>query len=71
MKRPRLISIAVALVSFIALSGVDVLIFRGLSEARRLVSRNEMEQTVSTLFASLRFYEDFGSAIAATPELSK
>jgi two-component system sensor histidine kinase HydH len=70
MKRPRLISIAVALVSFIALSGVDVLIFRGLSEARRLVSRNEMEQTVSTLFASLRFYEDFGSAIAATPELS-
>ena len=70
MKRPGLLSISIALVSFVALSGVSVLVFRGLSDARRLVSRNDLEQTVSTLFASLRFYQDFGSAIAAAPDLS-
>jgi two-component system sensor histidine kinase HydH len=71
MKRPRLLSIGIALVSFAALSGLSVLVFQGLSERNRLVSRNDMEQTVSTLFASLRLYEDFGSAIDATQGLKR
>jgi two-component system, NtrC family, sensor histidine kinase HydH len=70
MKKPRLLSIAAALLSFIALSGVCVLVFRGLSDAQRLLSRNDMEQTVNSLFAGLLFYEDFGSVIQATPDLS-
>jgi two-component system, NtrC family, sensor histidine kinase HydH len=69
VKKPRLLSIAVALLSFAALSGVSVVVFRGLSEGSRLVSRNDIEQAVSALFSGLRFYEDFGSAIEATPSL--
>ena len=70
MKKRRSLSIAVALVLFVALSGLNVLVFRGLSDSRRLVSQNEMERTFSTLLAGLRFYEDFGSAIEATPDLA-
>jgi two-component system, NtrC family, sensor histidine kinase HydH len=70
MKKPRLLSISVALVLFVALSGLSVLVFRGLSDSRRLVSQNETERTFSTLLAGLRFYEDFGSAIEATPYLA-
>ena len=70
MKKRRSLSIAVALVLFVALSGLSVLVFRGLSDSRRLVSQNEMERTFSTLLAGLRFYEDFGSAIEATPDLA-
>jgi two-component system, NtrC family, sensor histidine kinase HydH len=70
MKKPRLLSITVALLSFTVLSGVSVLVFRGLSDASRLLSRNDMEQTINSLFAGLRFYEDFRSVITATPGLS-
>ena len=69
VKKPRLLSIAIALLTFAALSGVSVIVFRGFSERSRLVSQNDLEQTVSALFAGLRFYEDFGSTIEATPEL--
>jgi two-component system, NtrC family, sensor histidine kinase HydH len=70
MKKRGSLSIAAALVLFVALSGLNVLVFRGLSDSRRLVSQNEMERTFSTLLARLRFYEDFGSAIEATPDLA-
>ncbi|HTZ52909.1 MAG TPA: HAMP domain-containing sensor histidine kinase [Spirochaetia bacterium] len=70
MRKPRLLSILAALLSFIALSGVNALVFRGLSDARRLLSRNDLEQTVSALFAGLRLQPDFGSVIVTTPGLA-
>ena len=70
MRKPRLLSILAALLSFITLSGVNALVFRGLSDARRLLSRNELEQAVSALFAGLRLQPDFGSVIVTTPGLA-
>ncbi len=71
MKRTRFLSISIALVSFAALSVVNVVIFRGMTERNRLESRNDSERTFSILFASLRRYDDFGSAIEATESLRR
>jgi two-component system, NtrC family, sensor histidine kinase HydH len=71
MKRARFLSVGIALVSFAALSAVNVIIFRGMTERNRLESRNDSERTFSILFASLRRYDDFGSAIEATPSLER
>jgi two-component system sensor histidine kinase HydH len=61
--------VGAALVSFLVLSAVTVVIFRGLKERYRLESRNDCERTFSVLFTSLRRYDDFGSAIEATRDL--
>jgi two-component system sensor histidine kinase HydH len=71
MKRARVLSFGIALVSFAALSVVNVVIFRGMSVRNRLESRNDCERTFSILFASLRSYDDFGSAIEATENLKQ
>jgi two-component system sensor histidine kinase HydH len=71
MKRARVLSFGIALVSFAALSVVNVVIFRGMTVRNRLESRNDCERTFSILFASLRSYDDFGSAIEATPNLKR
>jgi two-component system sensor histidine kinase HydH len=59
----------VALACFLALSAGNVLVFRGLKERYRLESRNDSEGAFSTLFASLRDQDDFGSAIESTQSL--
>ncbi len=70
-RKKQLLSAGIALVSFAALSAVNLVIFRGMSERSRLESRNDGEQTFSILFTSARSYDDFGSAIEATPSLKK
>ena len=71
MKRARVLSFGIALVSFAALSVVNVVIFRGMTVRNRLESRNDSERTFSILFASLCRYDDFGSAIEATQSLKR
>jgi two-component system, NtrC family, sensor histidine kinase HydH len=61
--RVRLVSSGIALLVFAALSVVCLVIYRGMAERARLVSRNDGEQTISVLFAGLREHEDFGAAI--------
>ena len=67
--RTRLMSIGIALLFFVALSAVNVVIFRGMTERNRLESRTDSERTFSILLDSLRRYDDFGSAIEATESL--
>lgn len=71
MKRTRFLSIGITLVCFAALSAVNVVIFRGITERNRLESRNDCERIFNILFASLRLYDDFGSAIEATQSLKR
>jgi two-component system, NtrC family, sensor histidine kinase HydH len=70
MTRKRLISIGISALAFAALSVGFRLILGGMSERNRLESRNDAETTFSVLFASLRRYEDFGTAIEATENLA-
>jgi hypothetical protein len=69
MKRARVLSFGIALMSFAAFSATTFTIFRGMSVRNRPESRNDSERSFSILFASLRSYDDFGSAIEATPNL--
>jgi len=69
-KRTRLVSIGLAAIAFVALSGASVLVFRGARERTLLESRLDGERVIGMLFASLRNYDDFGAAIAAMPALS-
>jgi two-component system sensor histidine kinase HydH len=70
MKR-RLVTMGIALLSFAALSAVNVVIFRGMAELSRLESRNDSEQTLNTLFAGLRTHDNFGSAIESAETLKR
>lgn len=54
---------AIACLAFLLLSAVAWMIFQGLGMLYRLEGRNKAEQTMNTLFTSLRFYDDFGTAI--------
>ncbi len=65
-----MVSVGVAALAFVALSGVSLLVFRGERARALLESRVDGERTISILFASLRNYEDFGTAIEAMPILS-
>lgn len=56
-------SAVMAVAAFFLLSMTAWMIFRGLGLLYRLEGRNEAEQTMNTLFTSLRYYDDFGSAI--------
>jgi hypothetical protein len=69
MRRMRIVSVGLAVISFAALSGVNVLIFRGMNERNGLQSRNDVERTFTMLFTSLRGYSDFGAAIEGDPLL--
>lgn len=69
MSRARILSVGVALMFFGVLSALNLLIFRGLEERNRLESRIDTERTFSILLASLRRYDDFGSAIEAAQRL--
>jgi two-component system sensor histidine kinase HydH len=61
--------VGAALLSFLVLSAMNVVIFRGLRDRNGLVGRNDCERTFTVLFTSLRRYDDFGSAIEATRDL--
>lgn len=61
--RIRTTSAIAAAVAFIFLSLASWAIFRGQRLLYSLEARNEAEQTLTTLFTSLKNYEDFGAAI--------
>ena len=69
--KKRWVSLGIAFLSLAALSAVNVVIFRGMAERSRLESRNDSEQTLNALFASLRTHDDFGSAIESTESLRR
>jgi len=66
----RAASLSIALLVFAALSAVELAMFRGIADRDRLRSRNDGEQTMNALFASLRDHDDFGSAIESSPYLA-
>jgi len=70
MKR-HMTSAAIAIAAFFLLSMTAWTIFRGLGLLYRLEARNEAEQTMNALFTSLRYYDDFGSAIEQNGALKK
>ncbi len=61
--RNRTTSAIAAAVAFILLSLASWAIFRGQRLLYSLEARNEAEQTLTTLFTSLKNYDDFGAAI--------
>jgi len=62
---------SVALVVLLLLFAVDTVVFQSMAERDRLKSRNSVEATINTLFASLRDHPDFGSAIESSPALRR
>jgi two-component system, NtrC family, sensor histidine kinase HydH len=69
--RARLASIGVAILAFALLSGLAAVLFKSTMESDRLVSRNNAERIMNTLFASLRDHDDFGSAIESINSLKE
>jgi two-component system, NtrC family, sensor histidine kinase HydH len=69
--KKHLASIGLSILIFALLSGVNVIIFRGMTAKNRLESRNDGEHTLNLLFSSLRDHEDFGKAIEAIQELKR
>jgi two-component system sensor histidine kinase HydH len=65
----KLFSLGAALLVFAVGSALVVLIFDGIAERDKLVSRNGVERTWSLLLAGLRDHEDFGSAIESSKQL--
>ena len=61
--RIRTTSAIAAAAAFILLSLASWAIFRGQRLLYSLEARNEAEQTLTTLFTSLKNYDDFGAAI--------
>jgi two-component system sensor histidine kinase HydH len=64
-----MVSVGLALLSFAVLSAFVVVIVRGMNERTALESRSDGEQTINQLFASLRNFDDFGTAIENMPSL--
>ncbi|MDL2229646.1 sensor histidine kinase [Treponema sp. OttesenSCG-928-L16] len=60
---------AVAVIGWILLSALAALIFWGARDRARLIRDNDNERMLNILFASLRNYDDFGSAIEASAVL--
>lgn len=61
----------VAFLAFMLLTAANMVIFRGLGLLYKLESRNDAEQTMNTLFTSLRIYDDFGAAIEQNSALEQ
>ena len=68
-QRTRVLSLLIAALAFAVLSGLAVVIFRGMSARNLLESKNDCERTISVLFSGLRNYDTFGAAVEATPVL--
>lgn len=62
-------SLFIAIVALAFFSGLNVFIFREMRDSSTLVSANENERILNTLFASLKDHVDFGSAIESDTEL--
>lgn len=73
-KNPRLAShttLIVALFVWLFLSMLTLFILWSMRDRARLIRDNDNERILSTLFTSLRGYDEFGDAIEATPILSE
>lgn len=69
--RARLATIGVAILAFAVLTGLAVVIFKGMAERDKLESRNDAERTMNILLTSLRDHDDFGSAIESIASLKE
>ena len=69
--KTRMVSIAIALLSFAFLSAVNVAIFRVLNASNRLESRNDGERTFNLLLSGLRDHRDFGATIESSDSLAR
>ncbi|MDR0374295.1 MAG: HAMP domain-containing histidine kinase [Treponema sp.] len=73
-KNPRLAShttLIVSLFAWLFLSALTLFILWSMRDRARLIRDNDNERILSTLFTSLRGYDEFGEAIEATPILSE
>ncbi|MDR2313238.1 MAG: HAMP domain-containing histidine kinase [Spirochaetaceae bacterium] len=68
---PRRGSLAAALLTWMLFSVLAVFIIWGYRDRARLIRNNENERILNTLFAGLRDYDDFGSAIEANETLKE
>ncbi|MDR1903504.1 MAG: HAMP domain-containing histidine kinase [Treponema sp.] len=66
LKASSLIS---AFLSWVLLSGLTFFIIYGMRDRARLIRDNDNERILNTLFASLRSYDDFGTAIESSAVL--
>jgi two-component system sensor histidine kinase HydH len=72
MKIPvRTGSLAAALLCWVLFSALTVFIIQGMRDRSRLIRDNDNERILNTLFAGMREYEDFGSAIESVPLLKE
>ena len=65
----RISSAIIAVLGWILFTGLTVFMFLVMQDRARLVRDNNNEQILNQLFTSLRDYDDYGSAIEATPAL--
>ncbi|MDR2782351.1 MAG: HAMP domain-containing histidine kinase [Treponema sp.] len=73
-KNPRLAShttLIVSLFAWLFLSVLTLFILWSMRDRARLIRDNDNERILSSLFTSLRTYDEFGEAIEATPILSE
>ncbi|MDR2110179.1 MAG: HAMP domain-containing histidine kinase [Spirochaetaceae bacterium] len=68
---PRTSSCAAALLVWMLFSALTILIILGTRDRARLIRDNENERILNMLFAGLRDYDDFGSAIESLPLLTE
>jgi two-component system sensor histidine kinase HydH len=62
-------SLITALLCWVVCSGLALFIIWGMRDRARLIRDNDNEQIFNMLFASLRSYDDFGSAVDSNPVL--
>jgi two-component system sensor histidine kinase HydH len=66
----RTASLIAAVFCWVLASALTVFIIQGMRDRARLIRDNDNERILNTLFAGLRGYEDFGSAIESSPVLN-
>jgi len=69
--RTTVASVCAAILTFAILTGLNVVIFRGMEERDRLESRNDAERTMNVLLAGLRDHDNFGAAIENVASLKQ
>jgi two-component system sensor histidine kinase HydH len=67
----RTASLAAAMFCWVLASALTVFIIQGMRDRARLIRDNDNERILNMLFAGLRGYEDFGSAIESSPVLKE
>ncbi|MDR2479384.1 MAG: HAMP domain-containing histidine kinase [Treponema sp.] len=67
----RTSSLAAALLGWLLLSALNLFVIWALRDRARLIRDNDNERTLNTLFAEMRNYNDFGSAVESNPVLKE